>query len=67
MLAVSDGDHVVGAEEDHDLARVDDFGGTVCLRVVVVNSLDDGEEHVVVLLELWALVRLNGILDCERV
>jgi hypothetical protein len=67
MLAVPDGDHIPGAEEDHHLAGLDDFGSAVRLRVVVVNRLDDGEEHVLVLLELWALVSLDGVLDSEWV
>jgi hypothetical protein len=65
VLAVPDGDHIVGPEEHHDLAGIDDLRRPVRLSVVVMHGLHNGEQHVVVLLQLWPLVRLHCILDSQ--
>src|SRR5437868_10073616 len=68
VLAVPHGHHEVGAEEDHDLAGADDLAGRGELVVVEVgDALEDHEERVAVPLDLGTLVRLDGVLDGERV
>ncbi len=61
-LAVAHGDDVVVAEEDQDLAELDDLG-----RVDVASRLEDDEDHVGEDLELGALVRVDRVLHGQRV
>ena len=66
--AVPHGDHVVRAEEDHDLAGVDHLAGRGQLLVLHVGRrLEHHEQRVVVALELGALVGVDRVLDGERV
>ncbi|GAA3058756.1 hypothetical protein GCM10020000_47000 [Streptomyces olivoverticillatus] len=68
MAAMADGDHEVGAGEDHDLAGVDDLaGGGQLLVFDIGDGLEDGEEDVAVALQLGPLVGLDGVLDGQRV
>ena len=61
-LAVADRDHERAADEDVDLAGLDDLVG-----VDVAGRLEDHEQRVVVDLELRALVRLDRVLDRQLV
>ena len=62
-LAVADGDHEALAEEDHDLADLDEL-----LAVDVARGLEHDEERVAAVdLELGALVGVDGVLDGQRV
>ena len=56
-----DGHHEVGAEEDGELADVDDL-----VVVDVADRLEHDEQHVVVDVELGPLVCLDGVLDGQR-
>lgn len=62
------GDEEVPAGEAHDLAGLDDLAvGGQLVVLHVVDGLEDGEEGVVVALQLRPLVRLDGVLDGQRV
>ena len=61
-LAVADGDHEALADEDHDLADLDEL-----VAVDVAGGLEDHEQRVAVELELGALVGVDGVLDGQRV
>ena len=62
-LAVADGDHEALAEEDHDLADLDEL-----VAVDVARGLEHDEERVAAVdLELGALVGVDGVLDGQRV
>src|SRR4051794_10283383 len=64
VVAVPHGDHIVLAEEDHDLAGVDDLaGGGEVLVLHVPRRLEHHEQVVVVALQLGPLVGLDGVLD----
>lgn len=68
VASVPYGHHEVGPGEDHDLAGVDHLaGGGQFLVLDVGDGLEDGEEDVAVLLDLGALVGVDGVLDGERV
>ena len=68
LAAVPDGDDEVPAGEAHHLAGLDDLAGRGELGVLdVVDGLEDGEEGVVVPLQLGPLVGVDGVLDGERV
>lgn len=63
-----DGDDEVPAGEAHHLAGLDDLAARGELGVLdVVDGLEDGEESVVVPLQLRPLVGVDGVLDGERV
>lgn len=63
-----DGDEEVPAGEAHDLAGLDDLAvGGEFVVLDVVDGLEDGEQGVVVALQLGPLVGLDGVLDGERV
>ena len=71
--AVPDGDHEVGAGEDHQLAGVHDVAdGGELLVLDVAAGLEDGEQGAragarrVVPLQLGPLMGLDGVLDGER-
>ena len=49
-------------DEDQDLAGLDELFG-----ILVGHGLEHDEERIAVVLELWALVRLQRILDRELV
>src|SRR5207344_2957475 len=68
VMTVPHSDHIVAAEENHHLAGLDDLTGR-CEFVMldVPHGLENGEEHVVVAFELGPLVRLDRVLDGERV
>jgi len=61
-LAVTDSDHELVADEDEDLAGLDERG-----PADPANSLEDGEQQIPVRLYLRALVRLDRVLDGELV
>ena len=62
-LAVADGDHEALAEEDHDLADLDEL-----VAVDVARGLEHDEQRVAAVdLELGALVGVDGVLDGQRV
>ena len=75
VLAVADGDDEVAAQEDHELARLDDLVGRRRRRVRdVAHRLEHREQHVVPAarrpaeaLDLRALVRVHRVLDGQRV
>ena len=68
MIAVADGDHEVGPDEDHDLAGLDDLAGQRHRLVLdVVDRLEHQEQRVVVALELRSLVGVHRVLDGQRV
>lgn len=68
VAAVTDGDDEVGAGEDHDLTGVHHLTGRGQLRVLDIGDrLEDGEQDVVVLLDLGPLVSVDGVLDREGV
>jgi len=68
VLAVAHRDHVVRAQEDHDLAGAHDLAGGGQLVVLHVGRrLQHHEERVVVALELGPLVGVDGVLHRERV
>jgi hypothetical protein len=58
---VPDGDHEVVAQEDEHLAQLDHLH-----RVDVARRLQHHEDHLVVDLELRALVRMDRVLHGER-
>jgi hypothetical protein len=68
VLAVPHGDHVVRAEEHHDLAGVDHLAGRGQLLVLhVPRGLEHHEQGFVVVLELGSLVGVDRVLDGQRV
>ena len=68
MLAVADGDDEVGADEDHDLAGLDDLAGLGHRLVLdVVHRLEDQEQRLVVAFQLRPLVGVHRVLDGQFV
>ena len=68
VLAVPDRHHEVGADEDHDLAGLDDLPGLGHRHVLdVVDRLEDHEQRLVVALQLRSLMRVHRILDGQLV
>ena len=68
VLAVADRDHEVGADEDHDLAGLDDLPGLGHRLVLdVVHRLEDQEQRLVVALQLRPLVGVHRVLDGQFV
>ena len=61
-LAVPDRDDEVVADEEHDLAGLD-----VARRLDVAQRLEHDEHRRLVLLDLGALVAVDGVLDGQRV
>ena len=61
-LTVADGDHVVDADEDQHLTELEHL-----FVVDVAKGLHHDEQRVVVALELRALMRVNSVLDRQRV
>ena len=62
-----DGDHEVGAGEDHDLAGLHHLAGGGEFGVLdVADGLEDREQHLVVLLHFGPLMRVYGVLDRQR-
>ena len=62
-LAVADRDHEALADEDHDLADLDEL-----VAVDVAGGLEHHEQRVAAVdLELGALVGVDGVLDGQRV
>ncbi len=55
-------DHVVGADEQMDLAELD-----LLLRVVVARGPEDDEKRIAVVLELWPLVGVLHVLERKLV
>ena len=67
-LAVTDRDHKVLADEDHDLTGFDDLAGQHHRFVRdVIDGLQHQEHRVVVALELGPLVCAHRVLDRQRV
>ena len=68
VIAVADRDHEVLADEDHDLAGLDDLA---CQRHRFVRDVLDGFQHqeqrVVVALQLGPLMGVHGVLHGQRV
>lgn len=65
--AVPHRDHEVGAGEDHDLAGLHDLTGVGEPVVVdIADGLEDGEQRVVVVLQLRPLMGVDRVLDGER-
>ena len=68
VAAVPDGDGEVGSGEHHQLAGVHHLAAGGELVVLdVADGLEDGEQDVVVRLDLGALVRVHRVLDGQRV
>ena len=68
VLAVPDGHHEVRADEDHDLAGLDDFAGLGDGFVFdVVHRLEHQEQRLVVALQLGPLMRVHRVLDGQFV
>ncbi len=62
------GDHEVPPGEHHQLAGLHHLaGGRELVVLHVADGLEDGEQHVVVALDLGPLVRVHRVLDRERV
>ena len=68
VVAVAHRHHEVAADEDHDLAGLDDLPGQGHRLVRdVLHRLEHQEQGVVVALHLGALMGMDGILDGQRV
>lgn len=68
VVAVPHAHDEVGAGEQHDLAGLDDvLGGRHRLVLDVTDGAQHQEQHVVVALELRALVGVDGVLDHQLV
>ena len=68
VLAVADRDDEVGADEDHDLAGLDDLAGQGHGFVFdVVDGLEDQEQRLVVALQLRPLMGVHRVLDGQLV
>ena len=64
VLAVPDGDHEIGAYEDHDLASLGDPArGLHGFVRHVVDRLEHDEQNVFVAFHFWALLCVHGVLD----
>ncbi len=59
------GDQIVGPEEEVQVRGVQVVG--ILGLVVHANAADDGEQVAIVLLDLDATVRVQGVLDGQRV
>ena len=68
VLAVTDRDHEIGSDEDHDLAGLDDLAGVDHRHVFdVVHGLEHQEQRLVVALQLRPLMGVHRVLDGQLV